>query len=116
MNVIHPIPYGEPVTLLRTDAGGTDEYGNDVLTEVTTAISNVAVWPRTGTETDNGDARDQTVIGLTLLIPPGIDVQSTDRFMVRGNRYEVAGEPGVWRSYLTGTLAGTEVNLTRIEG
>lgn len=119
MTAIHPIPYGETVTLLRTGSTTHDEYGNDVLDESSSVIRDVAVWPRTSSETtgeNNAGDRNQTIIGLTLLIPPGIAVRSTDRFVVRGERYEVDGEPGVWRSYLTNTQAGTQVTLTRVEG
>jgi hypothetical protein len=119
VSFIHPIQFGESVTLLRTSATGVDDYGNDVITDAEIVIADVAVWPRTSSEsTGESDSTDraQTIIGLTLLIPPGVDVHSTDRFSVRGQTYEVDGEPGVWRSYLTDTRAGTQVFLTRVEG
>jgi hypothetical protein len=118
VNLIHPVQFGEPVTLLRTSSNSVDDYGNDVIIDAEIEIADVAVWPRTSSEStgeNNGD-RVQTIIGLTLLIPPGIEVHSTDRFHVRGSTYEVDGEPGVWRSYLTDTRAGTQVFLTRVEG
>lgn len=112
--------YGETVTLRRTATSGVDEYGNDVIVSEQTVVRNVAVWPRTSSGTTGGGEtlgdRDTVIVGLTLLVPPGVLVTATDQVDVRGKTYDVDGEPGVWRSYLTGYRAGTEVALRRVEG
>jgi hypothetical protein len=111
--------YGETITLLRTSTTGTDDYGNDVLTDVELPVRHVAVWPRSASSTSNGESSGEhsTVIaGLSLLVPPGVAIKATDRVRVRGEIYEVEGEPGHWRSYLTNTDAGTEVALRRVTG
>ncbi len=110
-----PAQHGETVTLLRTEVTGHDEFGNDVLSPVTVDVRGVAVWPRTASRDVEGQ-NTLVISGLFVMLPPGIDVKATDRMLVRGTRYEVDGEPGVWRSYLTGTDAGTQVALRRVEG
>jgi hypothetical protein len=111
------VAHGDTVTLLRTEVAGRDRYGNDILQTTGTDIPGVAVWPR-GARANGEDtnARDQVIIGITALIPPGVTVASTDRIRWRGNEYEVDGEPGMWRSYLTGFEGGTEVALLRVTG
>jgi hypothetical protein len=61
-------------------------------------------------------ARDQLIDGLYVLFPTGADVQATDRIRVRGQVYLVDGEPGLYRSPMTGTTVGPQVSLTRITG
>jgi hypothetical protein len=111
------IPYGDTVTLLRTEVTGRDRYGNDILATVGTDVPGVAVWPR-GARANGEDteARDTVIIGLTALLPPGVAVKATDRLQWRGEEYEIDGEPGLHRSYLTGFAAGTEVALVRVVG
>lgn len=116
--LIHPIPYGETVTVHRVTAAAQDEYGNDVDVMTDIEISGVALWPRTASEAANPDtaAATRVVVGLTALIPPGFAVTATDRITARGMLYEVDGEPGVWRSYITAHDVGTEIALRRVEG
>ncbi len=115
--MVWPLPAGETVVLHTTGPTTHDEYGNDVLTTVETKVAGVAVWPRTSGTTDTEDGANRLVIsGLVALFPPGIAVKATDRVWARGAMYEVEGEPGQWRSYLTGTEAGTQVALRRVEG
>ena len=104
-------PFGETVTLLRSEVTGRDGYGNDVRTDTELEVAGCPVWPRGSTEDTQG--RDTVITGLTVVMPPGVEVLATDRVRVRGVVYAVDGEPGVWVSPLTGTAAGTEVALTR---
>jgi hypothetical protein len=108
-------PAGEPAAVLRPGEPTTDPYGNDIPGEDTeTTYQGCAVWPRVSSE--DVQARDQVIDGLYVVFPTGADVSSTDRVRTRGQLYLVDGEPGVYRSPLTGTAIGPQVALTRITG
>lgn len=110
------LPYGETVTIVRPGPPTQDAYGNDVPgppTEI--EVAGAAVAPRTSSEDLN--ARDQVIVGLTVYLPPGTIVQPTDRMRVRGELYEVEGEPGTYlRSPFTGLAGPVEVASTKVSG
>jgi hypothetical protein len=108
-------PAGETATVLRPGVPTQGPYGNDVPGEdVSTDYAGCAVWPRVSSE--DVQARDQVIDGLYVLFPPGAVVLATDRVRVRGQDYLVDGEPGLYKSPLTGTNLGPQVALTRITG
>lgn len=108
-------PAGETVTVLRPGPSTQDPYGNDVPgDDVSTDYAGCAVWPRVSSE--DVQARDQVIDGLYVLFPTGAVVLPTDRVRARGQEYLVDGEPGTYRSPLTGTKLGPQVSLTRITG
>jgi hypothetical protein len=107
---------GETVTLIRRTRTGTDADGNDVWTDTPVVVPRCAVWPRTAVETLAGGRQDTSIVGLSLLAPPGTVIAVTDRITARGLTWEVDGEPGVWDSALTGSRAGVEVALRRVSG
>ena len=110
-----PYPFGETVTFLRPGPPAQDDYGNDVPgPDVEVVVAGCAVWPRSSSE--DVQARLQVTEGLNVLAPYGTDVRSHDRAKVGGVLYDVDGDPGEWRSSLTGTRAGVQVSLTRITG
>lgn len=109
------LPYGEDVALIRREVIGVDQYGNDVEDDVTTTIPGCVVWPRTSVEYT--DARDTVITGITVLIPPGVDVAATDRFVVRGENYDVQAQPFNWsHNPFTNSRAGSQVELTKVTG
>lgn len=108
-------PHGETVTIIRPGPPTEDEYGNSVPgTPVETSVPGCAVAPRSSSE--DLQARDQVIIGLTVWMPSGTDVRATDKMRVRSVLYEVDGEPGSYASPFTGTGGPVQVALTRIEG
>lgn len=110
-----PFPFGETVVFLTETPGGRDEMGVPTPgATVETPVSGCAVWPRMSDEREQ--AQSQVIVGLTVFIPPGVAVPATNRARVRGVLYEVDGEPGAYRSPLTGHASGTEVALTRVTG
>ncbi|GAA1455383.1 hypothetical protein GCM10009602_69580 [Nocardiopsis tropica] len=110
-----PFPLGETVVFLAAGQAGRDEMGLPVPGPVTeTPVAGCAVWPRMSSEQDQG--REQVVIGLVVFVPPGVEVPSADTARVRGTVYEVDGEPGFFRSPLTGHASGTQVTLKRVTG
>lgn len=111
-------PYGEPVTLLRTELDGIDDYGNDVLIEVEQIVQGCAIWPSdTSGSNENAQAGDLIVTGYTVLVPPDVEVLATDRMrLADGQTYEIVGTPGVWRSVLTNLRPGSQVALQLVTG
>lgn len=108
-------PVGETATVLRPGPPTTDPYGNDIPgVDAETDYAGCAVWPRVSSE--DVQARDQIIDGLYVVFPTGADVLATDRVRVRSRIYLVDGEPGVYRSPLTGTALGPQVALTRVSG
>jgi hypothetical protein len=113
-------PFGQAVTLLTRSRSGVDTDGNDVFTEASTVLERVPVWPGgegsglTGSEVEQG--RDTVESGITVLLPPGTDVESIDGILVHGLRYEVAGEPARFLSPFTGRDPGILVRASRAEG
>jgi hypothetical protein len=108
-------PSGEVATIIRPGPPTRDDYGNDVPgPDVETDYAGCAVWPRVSSEDEQ--ARDQIIEGLNVLFPVGADVLSTDRVRVRGETFHVDGDPGIYRSPLTGTELGPQVSLTKVTG
>lgn len=106
---------GETVTIHRHTPGPKDAHGNDgpaTWTDVT--VSGSAVAPRQGEEPGNN--RDTVIVGLTVYLPPGTVVGPADEMTVRGGRYGVVGEPGVWTNPHTGITRGVQAALERVEG
>lgn len=107
--------YGEDVTLSRREVIGEDQYGNDVRQTVGTTIPGCVVWPRVSTEFN--DARDTVITGITVLIPPDVEVLPTDKFIVRNEEYDVAALPFDWsQNPWTNSRAGVQVELQRVTG
>lgn len=108
-------PLGEVATVLRAGPTTRDDYGNDVPgPDTETTYAGCAVWPRISSE--DVQARDQVIEGLYVLFPLNADVIATDRVRVGNVTYLVDGEPGIYRSPLTGTALGPQVALTKITG
>lgn len=108
-------PFGEDVAIARREVVGLDPYGNDVREMVTTTIPGCVIWPRTSVEYT--DARDTVIIGVTCLMPPDIAVEATDKFIVRGDEYDVTALPFNWsQSPFTNSRAGVQVELQRVTG
>lgn len=108
-------PSGETVTLVKRElADAKDEYGNDIYTPVDVPVDGCVVWPRTSSEDVQG--QDTVTAGLTVLLPPATDASSVDAVIVRGDPYEIDGEPAVYHSPFTGFDPGVLINLTRTTG
>lgn len=108
-------PAGETVTIIRPGPPTRDEYGNDVVGAATEIdVPGCAVAPRTSSE--DVQARDQVIEGLTVWMPAGTDVRPTDRVRRGGLLYEIDGEAGAWSSPFTGFRGPVQVSLTRTAG
>ena len=104
-------PFSKTVTVIRESV---DAYG-DHTAGASHQVGGCVVYPTTSTETILG-GMDELTFGLTLVMPPGSDILSTDTVNVDGTIYRVNGEPFEYDSPLTNTRAGVKVNLTASEG
>lgn len=106
-------------TVVRVRAGGSTEvdgYGNPVPgADVETPLPGWAVADGSTAEF-NQPGREAVSVDLVGYGPPGVDVKSSDRFRVRGELYNVEGEPFVWRSPFTGWTPGVVVKWSRVTG
>ena len=110
---------GEPVTVVHAEYV-TDYYGNeseqlDWANAVETVLEPCGVAPRYSSEPVDPN-RSPVIIGLTVFLPSGATVSARDRLRVRGDLWEVEGEPGTWISPFTGWYPGVEVALRRVNG
>lgn len=113
-------PAGETVQILNGATTGRNQYGDDVHTfPVKATYTDVPVAPADANGTGGNeyvDGRDTVIIGLTVFLPDGADVQATDRAIVRGQTWEVVGDPQQWQSPFTGWCPGVPVALRRVTG
>lgn len=88
------------------------------------AVVGCAVFPQTSVESTgvgpgqgNQIGRLSVTSGITLLVPPGAGLTARHRVQLAdGSLWEVSGEPGRWRSPLTGWAPGDQVELERSTG
>ncbi len=107
---------GEPLTVVRRVEGGTDSLGNVQMVDGDPVTIGGCSWaPAAGSEvTETG--REGAKVDATAYLPPGAGVGRRDVFVRRGHRYDVIGEPGVWRSKYRRRAVGVVVSLSRSEG
>lgn len=108
-------PHGETVEHIAYTEGERDAHGNirpgwaDPI-----EVGHVAVAPTSSDEdTSQGE---QVITGLTLYIPTTLDVSYQDRFRVRGDLFEVTGEPFSYTNPFTGWEPGMTVTVRRPQG
>ena len=113
-------PYGEIVEVLDGSATTQDNDGNDVHSWAPKATyTNVPIAPADANGTGGNeytDARDTVIIGLTVYLPDGADINAVDRVVARGATWEVVGEPQAWQNPYTGRRPGVPVSLRRVNG
>ena len=109
-------PHGETVTIVRQSPGGTDSYGDPIdSTESRIDIEGVAVAPRYSSEpTERG--RQGVVVGLTIYPPANSGFLFSDQVEVRGELFDMEGDPGEWENPFTGDTPGAEIALKRAAG
>lgn len=106
--------FGETITIHRRVVAGRDAYGDDTFTEQQIVLKQVPVVPTTSREATQGEAMvyDQ----LTVLLPAGTEISSSDAIEVYGVRYEVLGRPLRFVSPFSGLNLGVPVTLERVTG
>jgi hypothetical protein len=88
----------EEVIIIHTPGTTPDPYaGDEEGTPGSSAVEvgGVLVEPRPSEE-PVADARNAVTSGFTLYLPAGTPVGSRNQVTVRGQTYDVLGEPAVW--------------------
>lgn len=98
--------YGEGAEDAHGNSVG--DWGDPVATEV------YAIAPRYSNEPTPG--RDEVIVGLTILAPPGVEVGPLDRVVIDGEEWEVEGEVGNWNRGPFAYYPGVSFDLKRAEG
>jgi head-tail adaptor len=115
---------GETVTVLRPGTV-TDRYGDstkDWSDPDRTDVAGCHVAPGSaggsagGAKEETAAGREGVVVTYDVFFPAGTDVRPGDRAEVRGDVFDVDGEPADWRSPYTGRHAGIHVALRTVEG
>lgn len=113
-------PAGETVTHLDGTVVTQDSDGNDARSYPTKATyDNVPIAPRDGNGTSSNEqtqGQQQVIVGLTIFLPDGVSVDATDRFTVRGDTFDVVGDPQAYVSPFSGWRPGVPVALQRVTG
>ena len=104
------------IVIRHASPGGRDAHGDPVPgTATDVEIAGAFVAPRESVDV-NDVARVGVVVGLTLYLPYGTDIDHGDQVLVDDELYEVDGDAGDWLQPMTGWQAGTTVALKRAAG
>lgn len=107
-------PFPEMFTIHSRSVTGQDADGNDVYADTDTATSG-AFAPQGSTELIQGQSTVLT--HPTVYLEDGAPVPTAaDQMTVRGQRYDIDGEPQVFHNPLTGYEPGAVVKLLRVTG
>ncbi|WP_353809080.1 hypothetical protein [Agromyces sp. SYSU T00194] len=105
---------GETVTIIRQNdsPSGEDSQGNPVFGTTEVPVTGCAFAPAASDE--SGTTYGGRVIsGGTVYAPSGTVFRPSDMLRIRGEIWQVDGEPGQWTSPFTGTGWGVEVAVKR---
>lgn len=106
----------ETVTIVRATKNG---YGDTTATVDTDVPGTIVTPDGTGlskkAETQSY-SDDVSTERLRIFVPPGTDLLASDRVLVRGQLFEVNGEPQTLRSPLSGHDFGYEASVIRTTG
>lgn len=109
--------YGETVSVLSPGSAAdpySGETQDDWSSPTSVSVAGVAVEPRPSGEPLQ-NARNQVTSGFTLYVPSGTTISARNRVTVRGDTFNVVGEPATWRSPFTGWEPGLVVQVERTE-
>jgi hypothetical protein len=106
-------PAGEDIAVVTRTKAGRNAYGDDVFTETTVTVTG-AFAPAIGYELTG--AGDTVVAQPQAYLPAGTAVTAASVLVIRGDRYEVDGEPADWRDPFDGWTPGIAVPLRRVTG
>ena len=114
-------PFGE--TIIRLQPGVTDDpytgapsadWNHPVRTEITGCV--VYPYGAVGNESVDIGRPEMTQQALTVLIPPGVELDPTDRVEYRGNEFDVVGFSFQYVNPFTGWSPGGQATIKRHGG
>lgn len=104
--------FPETFTLIGEAVTGEDGDGNDVTTPTESTVLG-AFAPAGSTELVQGE--DVVLTNPTLYLETGSPIpKATDRFRIRGEVYQVDGEPQFFHNPFTGDEPGPVVRLSKV--
>lgn len=111
---------GETVTVLRgakiVDPFSGEESDNlDWSEPEATPYEHCAVGPAVTDEPLDSN-RVPVVDGLVVFGPFDMDVTARDRLLIKGEVYEVDGEPGFWKNPFNGRTPGCQIKAKKVSG
>jgi hypothetical protein len=106
--------YATPVTIHRRVVSGQDTYGNDLYTDADELVDVIAFAPGASVEVTQG--RDTITTQPAVYLPTGTIIDGLSAVTADGVRYDVDGNPNVWRSPFSGWAPGIEVRLKAVTG
>lgn len=100
----------------RIESNVDDDYGLPEWTEELISIDGALIaWG--STSTDYGVDRVLINSAISLYLPEGVEVQTGDVFVVRGEQYKTDGEVQNWKAPLGFSIpTRVVVNLKKVEG
>lgn len=110
------IQHGETVEHVRWVRDDRNAHG--ALTPIfgpPVEVENVGVDVPSPTEPLNG-INERQIVDLVIFLPIGSTVDHRDKFIVRGQEYQVVGDAPPIMNFLTGTPFLTETKLKRVTG
>jgi hypothetical protein len=109
--------FGETVVRLRRTQTGVDRYNNPVYGAPAELSIDGALFAPGGTQEPAEPGRTPVIDVPTLYFRgQWPDVEATDQFRVRGEVYEVTGDPADWRAADTSGAGGLVVQLRKVSG
>lgn len=118
----YPFPYGITVYVqhpkIEVDPFSGEEERLNWLEATEERHDNCAIAPRAPDEGREPlmSGRSPVYIATYIIGPYDMNVNARSRVRVDDEVFEVEGDPVKWRSPLTGSVLGTQVNLLRMEG
>lgn len=103
--------FAEPVSIRRGPEH--DQYGDPIPGTGSPVNVLALVWGRESTEPTHQN-RNGVIVGLGMALPSGTDIRVNDQVSVRGDWYDVEGEPHNWSGM--GWNPGIQVALRRAQG
>lgn len=124
--MLAPLAAPATVTIYRRARSGTDRNGNDTWSETAIPVEGCAWWPGSAGRNVAGsreygaeDWRTQVATRAQVLFPDGTTIDPDDQVAladVPGERWHVRGDGMQWRSQLTGSVTGIQVEVERVDG
>lgn len=104
---------------IQTPGTIEDPYSGELIESwdnpVETVVSGCVLAPRQSNE-PLVVGRAPVYIGLMLYAPYGTQVNARSRIVIESEVYEVEGQPFQWDNPFTGTKAGVEIPIRRVDG
>lgn len=115
-------PYGETITWLQPGKMD-DPYSGESLPDwnnpVATEIPGCVLFPANASgNTENSDVGrpEQVVQTLTVLLPPGVELEPPDKVVARGHTFDVIGFTDQFVNPYSGWAPGGQVTIRRQYG